>query len=155
MSTLPVHLAQLAGISLAVVRRQANASQLSRLVPECCGLVWTAVRAQHTKAGRHVAVYWDSAIHLDIGVELLGAFEEKGEVVRSATPAGSVAWATHLGPYSGLGTTHDAIVRWCRANGRPLAGPRWEIYGHWQEPWNAEPSLIQTDVYYLISPLRG
>ena len=155
MSTSPVHLTQLSSIPLAAVRRQANPSQLSRLVPECCGQVWTAVRAQNTKAGRHVAIYWDSAIRLDIGVELLGAFEEQGEVVRSATPAGSVAWATHLGPYGGLGTTHDAIIRWCRANGRPLAGPRWEIYGHWQDAWNAEPSLIQTDVYYLVEPGRG
>jgi hypothetical protein len=37
------------GIPLAVVRRQARQSELSRVVPECCGLVWNALRAQGVK----------------------------------------------------------------------------------------------------------
>jgi effector-binding domain-containing protein len=137
-------------IPLAVIRRHARPSELARLVPECCGLVWNAVRAQQTRAGRHVAIYWDDGIRLEIGVELLGAFSDQGDVVRSATPAGRVAMATHFGPYGTLGATHDGIHRWCRANSVRLAGPRWEIYGHWQAEWNADPSRITTDVYYLL-----
>jgi len=53
-------------------------------VPECCGLVWNAVRAQRAPPGRNVAVYWDGSIRLEVGVELLGPFAEQGEVVRSA-----------------------------------------------------------------------
>jgi hypothetical protein len=87
---------QLDSVPLAVIRRQASASELSRVVPQCCGLVWNAVRAQQARAGRHVAIYWDDKIRLEVGVELHG-------LVRSATPAGPVAWTTHLGPYSGLG----------------------------------------------------
>ena len=68
-----------------------------------------------------------------------------------ATPAGPVAWATHLGPYSGLGTAHGAVREWCRANNRQLAGPNWEIYDHWQSEWDANPSQIRTDVYYLLT----
>ena len=71
-------------------------------------------------------------------------------MVRSATPAGAVAWTTHLGPYAGLGAAHDAVHRWSAANGRKLAGPRWEVYGHWQEEWSSSPSRIRTDVYYLL-----
>jgi effector-binding domain-containing protein len=147
----PVQFDQLNGVAVAVVRRQASASELSRLVPECCGLVWNAVRAQQGRAGRHVAIYWDRSIRLEVGVELDGPFTEQGEVIRSATPAGPVAWVTHLGPYSGLGVSHDAIRRWCGANNRRLAGPNWEIYGHWQSEWNANPSQIRTDVYYLLA----
>jgi effector-binding domain-containing protein len=151
MMEAPVRLDQLDGVPVAIVRRQVSASELSRVVPACCGLVWNAVRAQEGRAGRHVAIYWDGSIRLEVGVELDGAFTEQGEVVRSATPAGPVAWTTHLGPYSRLGIAHETIRQWCRANNRELAGPNWEIYGHWQSEWNTDPSQIQTDVYYLLT----
>jgi effector-binding domain-containing protein len=146
-----VQFEQLNSVSLAVIRRQASAAELSRVVPECCGLVWNAVRAQQAQAGRHVAIYWDGSIRLEVGVELFGPFAEDGQVVRSATPAGPVARATHFGPYSGLGAAHDAVRRSCGANNRQLAGPNWEIYGHWQSEWNTNPSQIRTDVYYLLT----
>jgi hypothetical protein len=151
LTPLAVRLGQIDGVPLAVVRRRASASELSRVVPECCGLVWNVVRAQQVRAGRHVAIYWDGSIRLEVGVELHGPFAEAGEVVHSATPAGPVAWATHLGPYNGLGVAHDAVRQWCRINKRQLAGPNWEIYGHWQSEWNSYPSQIRTDIYYLLT----
>ena len=138
-------------VPLAAIRRQARASELARVVPECCGLVWNAVRAQQARGGRHVAIYWDRGIRLEVGVELLGPFYEDGEVVHSATPGGAVAWTTHFGPYGGLGAAHDAIQRWCEANNHLLAGPTWEIYEHWQNDWNVHPARIRTDVFYLLS----
>jgi effector-binding domain-containing protein len=151
MNPHPIHVQQLESIPLAVIRRQAKPADLSRLVPECCGLVWEVMRAQKVKAGRHVAVYWDGSIRLEVGVELQAPFSEQGEVVRSATPAGVVASTTHLGPYGGLGAAHDAVHQWCRASNHRLAGPSWEIYGHWEPEWNADPSRIRTDVYYLLT----
>lgn len=97
-----VRIEQHVAVPLAVIRRRVSASELSRVVPECCGLVWNAVRAQQARGGLHVA--------------------------------------------------HDAIWEWSRANARRLSGPRWEIYGHWQQEWNSNPSLIRTDVYYLLRP---
>jgi hypothetical protein len=38
------------------------------------------------------------------------------------------------------------VVRWCAEQGRPLAGPRWEIYGDWRE----DPAELETEVYYLL-----
>ncbi|PYR89559.1 MAG: AraC family transcriptional regulator [Acidobacteria bacterium] len=155
MTSYAVQLQRLNSVPLAVIRRQASASDLARVVPECCGLVWNVVRAEQTQAGRHVAIYWDGSIRLEVGVELHGPFAEHGDVVRSATPAGAVASATHFGPYSGLGAAHDAVRRWCRANNHRLAGPNWEIYGHRQREWDADPSRIRTDVYYLLSDGSG
>ncbi len=152
MSSYVVQLQRLDSIPLAVIRRQAKASDLARVVPECCGLVWNVVREQQVRAGRHVAVYWDGSITLEVGVELYGPFAEQGDVVRSATPSGVVASTTHFGPYGGLGAAHDAVLQWCKANNRSLAGPSWEIYGHWQREWDADPSQIRTDIYYLVSP---
>jgi effector-binding domain-containing protein len=151
MTAYAVEVRQVESVPLAVVRRQARPADLSRLVPECCGLVWEVLKAQRTKAGRHVAVYWDGSIRLEVGVELHGLFVDDGEVVRSETPAGAVASVTHYGPYGGLAAAHDAIHRWCKANGRTLAGPSWEIYGHWEREWNDDPSHIRTDVQYLLT----
>jgi len=151
MSDYVVQVQRLDSIPLAVLRGQASASELSRLVPEWCGRVWNAVRAQQVPAGRHVAIYWDGAIRLEVGVELHGPFAEQADVVRSATPGGTVASVTHLGPYGRLGAAHAAVRDWCNAHHHGLAGPNWEIYGHWQREWDADPSQIRTDVFYLLS----
>ena len=151
MTPYPIQVQRLESVPLAVIRRQARPADLSRLVPECCGLVWEVMRAQKIKAGRHVAIYWDGSIRLEVGVEVQAPFSEQGEVVRSATPAGIVVSTTYLGPYAGLGAAHDAVHQWCRANNHRLAGPSWEIYGHWDPEWDAVPSRIRTDIYYLLT----
>jgi effector-binding domain-containing protein len=151
MPVSAVQIQRLDSVPLAVIRRQARQSELPRLVPELCGAVWDAVKAQQAKGGRHVAIYWDASMRIEVGVELLGSFTESSEVVRSATPAGLVAWTTHVGPYGGLMAANEAIKHFCRANHHGLAGPSWEIYGHWQPEWNANPALIRTDVFWLVS----
>jgi effector-binding domain-containing protein len=150
MTTYAVQLHQLEAVPLAVIRRHVSRSELAHVVPECCGLVWSAVKAQQARGGRHVAVYLDDTIRLEVGAEILGPFSERDDVVLSATPAGTVASTTHFGPYTGLGAAHEAIRRWCETNERALAGPNWEIYGHWLPEWNNDPSQIRTDVYYLL-----
>src|SRR5262249_4341610 len=99
-----------------------------------------------------VAVYLDHVFNLEVGVELEAPFGGHGEVVGSWLPAGEVATTTHLGPYQQLGAAHEAIQKWCSANVREPIRPCWEIYGHWQDEWNDDPSKIRTDVYYLLKP---
>src|SRR4051794_32231714 len=104
------------GRPLAVVRRCAGPHELSNVVPAACGTVWNVMRSQQVSgAGRHVAVYLDCQINLEVGVELDGPFTGHGEVVVSAPPPGLVATTTHLGPYQLLHKAHDAIRRWCAA----------------------------------------
>ncbi|HJQ79951.1 MAG TPA: GyrI-like domain-containing protein [Lacipirellulaceae bacterium] len=147
-----VRLEQSSSRPLAVVRRRAGFHELSKVVPEACGLVWNVLRSQQVNGvGRHVAIYWDDEINLEVGVELEAPFAGYGEVVGSTTPAGPVATATHYGPYSELHHAHVAIQSWCKQNGRKLAGPNWEIYGHWKDECNRDPSKIVTDVYYLLA----
>jgi effector-binding domain-containing protein len=134
------------------MRRRVKAVELPRVVPEGCGIVWNVVRAQKARGGRHVAVYLDGSIRLEVGVELDGPFTEQGDVVRSATPGGVVATVTHFGPYGTLGEAHAAIRDWCLANHKRLTGPSWEIYGHWRDEWRVDPSRIRTDVYYQVEP---
>ena len=151
-----VRLEQLASRPLAVVRRRASVQELARVVPDACGTVWGVVRAQKIAgAGRHVALYWDDVINLEVGVELEEPFAGHGEVVGSATPAGAVATAAHFGPYGRLGEAHQVIREWCATHGHALAGPSWEIYGHWVDDWNSDPAKIRTDVFYLVKANGG
>ena len=147
-----VQVEQLSGRPLAVVCRRAAPHELSKVVPDACGIVWNVMRSQQISgAGRHVAVYLDGQINLEVGVELDGPFGGHGEVVVSATPAGPVATTTHFGPYHLLHEAHEAICRWCANNGYTLAGPNWEVYGHWKEEWNTDPTKITTEVFYLLT----
>jgi effector-binding domain-containing protein len=139
----------------AVVRLRASQRDLPRVVPDACGLVWRTVRAQQVKgAGRHVALYLDCQINLEVGVELDSPFAGNGEVVGSSLPGGTVATATHFGPYAQLHRAHEAIRDWCTMHGHTPAGPSWEIYGHWEDAWNDDPSSIRTDVFYLLAPTQ-
>jgi effector-binding domain-containing protein len=151
-----IRIEQFPGHNIAVVKRSATPSRVSKVITDACGLVWNAIKAEGIKgAGRHVAVYYEQFLKMEIGVEMESPIEAIGEVASSMLPAGDVATTTHFGPYQQLGEAHDAIHAWCRANGRVPAPPCWEIYGHWLDDWNNDPRKIRTDVYYLLKSLNG
>ena len=118
----------------AVVRCRAKQSELSKVVPEGCGEVWTYLRSTPLpKPGRHLALYLDCEINLEVGVEMPQPFTGSDRVVRSETPGGLVATTVHLAAYHRLGEAHRAICQWFTDNGHVLAGPSWEVYGHWTD----------------------
>jgi effector-binding domain-containing protein len=148
--TTAVRMEQVSSQPLAVVRRRVKEQELSRVVPEACGLVWGVLKKHNLTGGRHVAVYLDGEINLEVGAELDAPFSGSGDVVPSTTPSGAVATATHFGPYGQLHETHQAINDWCAKSGHTKAGPSWEIYGHWTPACDKDPSQIRTDVFYLL-----
>ncbi len=152
--TYDVHVKQIDSQPTAVVRRRVARSDLSKAVIDGCGTAWNALRAQHVAAGRNIAIYFDDAITVEAGVELQGPFVGHDAVIRSETPAGTVATTVHFGPYDQLDAAHSAIRQWSRDRGWTLAGPNWEIYGHWVEAWAKDPSQIRTDVFYLLDSDR-
>lgn len=137
---------EVAAQPVAVVRRQASRAELSRVVPTACGVVWDFVRKHHIRAGRNIAIYHDTSMTLDCGVEVEGPFAAEGDVFYSATPAGRAVAAVHWGPYSELARAHDGIQAWCAAQGLKACLPCWEVYGHWSD----DPAKVRTDVYYLL-----
>jgi effector-binding domain-containing protein len=84
--------------------------------------------------------------NVEVGVLASGPFSEAGNVIWSALPAGVTAATTHRGPYAELDSAHRRVRDWCAAHGHRLAGPRWEIYGHWRE----DPGDLETEVHYLL-----
>lgn len=132
----------------AVVRGTAAPGTLSRAVPTACGEVWEYFRAAALpKPGRNVALYLDGKISYEAGAEVAAPFPGSARVVCSTLPTGKAATATHHGPYDRMGATHQAILAWCRTHGHTLAGPSWEVYGHWTD----DPLQLRTDIFYLIT----
>jgi effector-binding domain-containing protein len=147
----PVELVNSAATLTAVVRDCVPPGGLPQFVPAACGEVWSFVRAAGLpKPGRHVALYLDAQGSVEVGAEVSAPFAGNDRVHCSQLPAGRVATTVHFGPYPRLFEAHDRIRQWCAGHGHRLAGISWEIYGHWEESWNANPSQIRTDVFYRL-----
>jgi effector-binding domain-containing protein len=145
-----VEMMEMPATRLLVVKRRARSNELSRVVPEGCGIVWNHVRQAGIKsAGRNVAVYRhadDGRLDVEVGVEIGADGSGAGEIVLSATPSGRVATVVHMGSYALLMNANNAIHEWCKANNHEIAGPSWEVYGHWSD----DPAQVRTDVFYLL-----
>lgn len=132
---------------IAVIAATTTWQEFPELWPHLLDEVHAGVRwSGEGRQGRNVLLYLDDVPHVEIGVELDQPAGITGRVVESALPSGTVATMTHHGPYDHLGATHDAIRAYCAERDLPLAGPRWEVYGHWSE----EPAELETEVYYLL-----
>jgi len=135
---------------IAAVRVRLPISDVPRRFADYLNQVYAASLAGAIELdGQNIFVYSgdaDGEADVEFGVGARRAFERPGPVLYSATPSGTAATTTHWGDYAGLGAAHDAVVRWSRAQGRALAGPRWEVYGHWSD----DPDKRRTDVFYLL-----
>ena len=151
-------------VSLQNVPPRAIASIKARVPQSRVSLVFGGYLNQVYAAGRGGAVQLDGQnvfvyrsvadapglLDIEFGVGVTAPFEGNGTVEYSMVPHGQVATTTHWGDYALLGAAHDAVIAWCRENGWHLAGPRWEVYGH----WNGGGEPPRTDIYYLLAP-RG
>lgn len=138
-------------IHTAVVRGRVEPRELSRFVPAACGEVWSFIRSAGLPCpGRHVALYLDSHGSVEVGAEVSELFVGNERVHCSQLPGGRVVTTTHFGLYARLFEAHREVRQWCAGQGHRLAGVCWEIYGHWEENWNADPSRIRTDVFHLL-----
>ena len=150
---------QVAQQYLAAVREHTSSQNLATKIREL--LTENAVYTFLNNAGiqehsHNVFVYWnednqtvrpaDTGIVLEVAVQVFAPFTGNDRVICSSTPTGRAATLLHRGAYEQLGTTHRAILDWCRANQHPITGLRWEIYGR----WNNDPSKLETQVFYLL-----
>ena len=114
--------------------------------------VYAAARAGLVQLdGQNVFLYRnvpgaDAEVDIDFGVGTTKPFTSVGEVTAVALPDGEVATTAHWGDYARLAAAHAAVITWCQLHGRRMAGPRWEVYGHWTE----DVARRRTDIYYLL-----
>ena len=138
-------------ILTAVIRNRVRPGELAQFVPAACGEVWSFIRAAGLpRPGRHIALYLDAQGTVEVGAEVSEPFAGNDRVQCSQLPAGRVATTVHFGPYPRHSEAHAGIRQWCAGHGHRLSGISWEVYGHWEESWNADPSKIRTDVFQLL-----
>jgi effector-binding domain-containing protein len=134
---------------LAAITSTTTPSQLGASIVQCLNVVWPVLRQQGVRTDHNVVVYRASGggpITVDVGVEVLSAFEDRGDVRHVLTPSGEVATTAHFGEYSDMGRAYSALERWCADHGRAPAGVNWEVYGDWEE----DPAKRRTDVFFLL-----
>jgi len=136
---------------LAIVRGRAERADLSRVIRELFDRVYSShVLPPRSDRGLNVVFYTGKCspeeLELEAGIQVPGSFCSAGDLIRSQTPAGTVATSVYWGAYEGMKSAHDAIQQWCREHECEPAGPSWEIYGHWSD----DPATLRTDVYYLL-----
>jgi effector-binding domain-containing protein len=100
-------------------------------------------------------LYLDAQGTLEVGAEVSEPFVGNDRVQCSQLPSGRVATTVHFGPYARLSEAHTGIRQWCAEHGHQLSDVSWEIYGHWEESWNADPSRIHTYVFHLLQDPKG
>jgi effector-binding domain-containing protein len=132
----------------AVIAETTTWADWPQLWPVLLDEVWREVRARpDVKPGRNVMLYRDEVPNVEAGVEVAEPFARAGRVVASSLPAGRVATATLRGPYERIGAAHDAVIRACDVRGLQRLGPRWEVYGHWDESAPAP----EVEVFWLVT----
>jgi effector-binding domain-containing protein len=137
---------------LAAIRARTSQARLGSEIVRLLDLVWPVLRDQdEAQPGQNVVVYYESTggmLTIDVGVEVLGRLVPRGDVRLTATPAGEVATAAHVGEYSDMAGAYRALEQWCSANDRRPSGVSWEVYGDWAD----DPAELRTDVFFLLEP---
>ena len=96
----------------------------------------------------NVMLYRDDTPTVEVGVLAVEGAQPSGRVVASTLPAGPVARAVHRGPWTQLGDTHAALLRWCQQQGLQLPRTRWEVYGHHRD----DPAEQEAEICWQVRP---
>jgi effector-binding domain-containing protein len=138
---------------LAAVRRRVRRGEVGKAWKPALDLVWEFLGSHKDlrTEGHNCFVYHhpargEATMVVDFGVQVIRPFQDAGEVVCSATPAGEVAITTHIGSYGKLAAAHEAINSWRAATGRAFGACSWEIYGDWTD----DEAKLETQVIYLL-----
>jgi effector-binding domain-containing protein len=111
--------------------------------------VWDFLRREEGLRfdGHNVILYKDGQPNVEVGVIVTGPFPGEGRVQASVLPAAKVARTVHRGGYDKLAEAHQAGREWCEAEGHEVVGPRWEIYGDWDDE---NPEAVETEVCWQL-----
>ena len=152
---IEVRTGQAAPRRLAAIRSVTTPQDLRQTISRSLGIIWPAIREQGVSFAHNVFVYRNGepgTIIVELGVEVLGDFTERGEIQIVQTPSGEVAAATYYGDdYTQMAPVYEALEQWCAGNGRRPAGVNWEVYGDPAE----DPAQTRTDIYFLLEPAAG
>ena len=134
-------------LPLAIVRTSCAAGEFGAVIPPAYDQLYGELGKQGVQpAGPNVVVYPDCVFNLEVGVVVSPDFQGAGTLERSDTPAGRAVVLRHQGPYDQLPAAHRRLHDWCTAEGKPIDGYNWEVYGDWDD----DPSNLVTEVFYRL-----
>lgn len=115
-----------------VVRTRASVERL----PEVLGPAWGAIMAYAGGAGAQPVdppfVAYHNTDMADLDVEVGMTFDQalpgEGDVRPGGISAGRAAECIHVGPYTELRRTYEALEAWIDENGLQPSGPAYEFY---------------------------
>ena len=90
-------------------------------------------------------VEFSPAIILD---EIPEGLELSGRIEKGETYTGKVVKTVHVGPYTGLKSTYDALIAYMDANGYEVNGFSWEEYI--DDPTKVEEKDLRTNIYFPV-----
>src|SRR6478672_479092 len=108
---------------LAAVRKRVAIDRIAQEFRPALDRVWTFLNQNPglRTDGHNVFLYHHetpAVMPIDFGVEVTRPFVGEGDVACVTTPIGEAAVVIHRGPYTELAAAHQALHRWCIANGR-------------------------------------
>lgn len=153
MSDTVVTRGHVGATTLAAVARRIRVADIPTAWHEPLEAVW-AFLGRHPdlrQEGHNVFVYLPvdhpGEVEALFGVEVTREFDAEGVVECRYTPGGEVLEAVHVGPYEGLGRTHEAVRASAEELGLRLSGTDWEVYGDWSD----DPAALRTVVRHLLA----
>jgi effector-binding domain-containing protein len=142
-----------APLLMAAVRVVVRPGQIASAWKPALDEVWAFLRSQQDLGvGHNLFLYHhppdrETPMPIDFGVQVTRRFGRAGDVRCVEPPAGEIACARHVGPYSGIASAHNAIHAWAASAGRRIGAASWEIYGDWDE----DPLKLETTICYLLA----
>ncbi len=140
-----------APVILAVAECQTKRSEIPARIPRLFDVVYAWLPGSGvTQAGHNYVVYdafTSDGMRMQVGFPVSKRFTSGAQVRCVELAGGRAAHTTHVGPYSGISATTDALNAWCAQQALPLAGVGWEVYGD----WNDDASQLVTDIYFRLA----
>ena len=110
--------------------------------------VWPYIRANGIAPDHNVVIYREQGTQITAGVRVPDdTSAPPAPLVRVATPGGRAAHLRHVGPYSAIPSSVQALFASCAEQGLKVVEPMWEVYGDHDD----DESKLVTDLYVSLA----
>ena len=103
-------------------------------------------------AGPPFAIYYNmdmQDLDVEIGFPVSITHPGRSNIQASETPSGKSAACLHVGPYSDVEPTYNALFQWIKDNGYEATGVAYEIYLN--DPDETPPEKLETQIYLPVT----
>jgi effector-binding domain-containing protein len=87
-------------------------------------------------------------LDIEIGMQVSRELPGRGTIQAGHIPGGKAASAIHIGPYSKMEPTYEALAKWMAENGLDPTGVAYEFYI--DDPAEISQKEIRTQIYFPL-----